>query len=137
MTGEYAAANTVFLPLFWLFVKHFICDFPLQAYPWMYRNKGTYGHLGGVAHASIHAAGTAMVLAPFIGLAALKFALIDAIVHYHIDWAKMNVSLEIHVGAEPPFNGHAFRFSTSTRSSEPAASTAFTSSYLNPRISRK
>ena len=92
MTGEYAAANTAFLPLFWLFVKHFICDFPLQAYPWMYRNKGTYGHLGGVAHASIHAAGTAMVLAPFIGLAALKFALIDAIAHYHIDWAKMNVS---------------------------------------------
>lgn len=92
MAGEYAAANTAFLPLFWLFVKHFICDFPLQAYPWMYRNKGTYGHLGGVAHASIHALGTAMVLVPFIGLAALKFALIDAIVHYHIDWAKMNVS---------------------------------------------
>jgi hypothetical protein len=82
----------MFEALFLLFVKHFICDFPLQANPWMYRNKGTYMHPGGIVHAGIHAIGTLLVLAPFIGSASLMYALIDMVVHYHIDWAKMNVS---------------------------------------------
>lgn len=92
MTGEYALANTAFMPLFWLFIKHFICDFPLQANPWMYRNKGTYGHFGGITHSALHGAGTLLVLVAFIGSAAIHLALIDAVVHYHIDWAKMNFS---------------------------------------------
>lgn len=92
MTGEYTAANSAFVPLFCLFIKHFICDFPLQANPWMYRNKGTYLHLGGIAHAGIHAMGTLLVLAPFIGSVSLMYAVIDMIMHYHIDWAKMNIS---------------------------------------------
>jgi Protein of unknown function (DUF3307) len=82
----------MFEALFLLFIKHFICDFPLQATPWMYRNKGVYMHLGGIAHASIHALGTLIVLAPFIGSLAVMYAAIDMLVHYHIDWAKMNVS---------------------------------------------
>ena len=82
----------MFEALFLLFIKHFICDFPLQANPWMYRNKGTYMHPGGIAHASIHALGTLLVLAPFIGSASVLYAGIDLLVHYHIDWAKMNVS---------------------------------------------
>ena len=82
----------MFTALFLLFVKHFICDFPLQAYPWMYRNKGTYMHMGGITHALIHGIGTVIVLAPFIGLAALIYGAIDLIVHYHIDWGKMSIS---------------------------------------------
>ena len=82
----------MFTALFLLFVKHFICDFPLQAYPWMYRNKGTYLHPGGIAHAGIHGLGTLLVLAPFIGSLALTLAAFDMLVHYHIDWAKMNIS---------------------------------------------
>ncbi|HSI25004.1 MAG TPA: DUF3307 domain-containing protein [Methylotenera sp.] len=82
----------MFEALFLLFIKHFICDFPLQANPWMYRNKGTYMHPGGIAHASIHGLGTLLVLAPFIGSASVLYAGIDLLVHYHIDWAKMNVS---------------------------------------------
>ncbi len=35
-------------------IKHFIADFPLQAFPFMCANKGTYGHAGGVIHALIH-----------------------------------------------------------------------------------
>lgn len=81
----------MFSALFLLFVKHFICDFPLQAYPWMYRNKGTYCHPGGIAHAAIHGFGSLIVLFPFIGIPALFYAAIDFIVHYHIDWAKMNI----------------------------------------------
>ena len=82
----------MFEALFLLFVKHFICDFPLQANPWMYRNKGTYMHPGGIAHAGIHGLGTLLVLAPFIGSLSMLFAAIDMLVHYHIDWAKMNIS---------------------------------------------
>jgi hypothetical protein len=83
---------TMLTVLFLLFIKHFICDFPLQAYAWMYRNKGTYLHPGGIAHAATHAIGTLIILAPFIGGAAVLYALIDMLVHYHIDWAKMNVN---------------------------------------------
>lgn len=82
----------MFEALFLLFIKHFICDFPLQANPWLYRNKGTYMHPGGIAHAGIHALGTLLVLAPFIGSLSMLYAAIDMLVHYHIDWAKMNIS---------------------------------------------
>lgn len=77
--------------LLWLFIKHFICDFPLQAFPWIYRNKGTYLHLGGIAHAGLHGIGTWLVLFLFIGQAAWVYALMDMVLHYHIDWAKMNL----------------------------------------------
>lgn len=88
--------------LLWLFVKHFICDFPLQSTLWMYKNKGRYGHPGGVTHALIHAAGTALVFTVVIIMShkspeyakdvAAQAALIDYILHYHIDWAKVNIT---------------------------------------------
>lgn len=86
--------------LFCLFIKHFVCDFPLQANPWMYRNKGTYGHLGGITHALIHGIGTFIVLFFWIGSGAWIFALADAIAHYHIDWAKMNISKKLNLRAD-------------------------------------
>ncbi len=82
----------MFTALFLLFIKHFICDFPLQAYPWMYRNKGCYLHPGGIVHALIHGIGTIIVLLPFIGSVAVIYGLVDWFVHYHIDWAKMSIS---------------------------------------------
>lgn len=64
--------------LVWLLVKHFICDFPLQATPWMYRNKGTYLHPGGLVHAGIHWIGTSIVLSFFISpLAAIAGGFLD------------------------------------------------------------
>lgn len=92
MIGEYAAGNTAFLPLLGLFIKHFICDFPLQMFPWMYRNKGTYLHIGGIVHAATHGIGTVIVLWLFGVKALLSLALLDFVVHYHIDWAKMNLN---------------------------------------------
>lgn len=75
-----------------LAVKHFIIDFPLQReYQW--RNKGTYGHPGGIEHSGLHALGTAIVFALFIPvLPAVVLGLIDGVIHYHIDWAKMNIN---------------------------------------------
>ncbi len=98
-----------------LFIKHFICDFPLQATPWMYKNKGTilwckgsfiswipYPHPGGLAHAFLHAAGTGIVVVmtlifydyPPISAQALAMsaAMFDYAAHYIIDFSKVNTT---------------------------------------------
>lgn len=90
----------MFEALLWLFIKHFICDFPLQACPWMYRNKGTYGHPGGLTHSALHGIGTFTVLAFWLGMGAWIYALIDFITHYHIDWVKMNTSKKFNLKAD-------------------------------------
>lgn len=81
-----------------LFTKHFIIDFPLQ-WEYQWRNKGTYGHPGGLIHAGLHGIGTYLC---FIWLSfdlAIIFAVADAIIHYHIDWAKMRIN--DHYGWQP------------------------------------
>lgn len=58
----------------------------------MYRNKGIYLHAGGITHAAVHGVGTLLVLTPFVSVtAALQFALLDMLIHYHVDWAKMSI----------------------------------------------
>lgn len=66
----------------------------------MYRNKGTYAHRGGLTHSAIHGIGTFTVLAFWLGAEAWIFALIDFIIHYHIDWAKMNISKKFDFKAD-------------------------------------
>lgn len=88
------------LLFFLFFIKHFVCDFPLQAFPYMYRNKGTYGHTGGLLHAWVHGLGTILVLNLYLSLSwnyILLIATIDGIAHYHIDWAKMNVGKKFNL----------------------------------------
>ena len=75
-----------------LIIKHFIIDFPLQT-PFQWQNKGTYGHPGGLLHAGLHGIGTFLcfvwaIVTPF----ALFLAVLDMIIHYHVDWAKMNIN---------------------------------------------
>ena len=83
----------MFEALLGLFIKHFICDFPLQMFPWMYLNKGRCLHPGGIVHAGVHGIGTLIVLSFFFEIKlSIFYALIDMLVHYHIDWAKMNLS---------------------------------------------
>ena len=46
-----------------LIFKHFIFDFPISMQtPWMFLNKGKYGHPGGLAHAGLHIVGTFLVI---------------------------------------------------------------------------
>ena len=84
----------IFLFFFLFALKHFMADFALQT-PFQYRNKGTYGHLGGILHAYIHTVGTFLVLAlcqlPLpLGWLTI-FSLLDGVVHYHIDYAVVNI----------------------------------------------
>ncbi len=64
-------------------VKHLLCDYFFQ-FPRHFMVKGTYGKWGGIEHAIIHAVPTALLLTPLAGL-------IDFVIHYHVDWAKMKL----------------------------------------------
>lgn len=92
-----AQAIVLLLALFG--IKHFLVDFPFQK-PYQYLNKGTYGHPGGILHAGLHGIGTFLALWMFAPLDWLVLMMLfDATVHYHIDWAKMN--LNKHFGWSP------------------------------------
>ena len=75
-----------------LFIKHWFADFVVQ-YPYMVEQKGTYGAEGGIHHSLIHCVLTWLVMyALFQNTAIAIFtALFDGVVHYHIDWLKMNI----------------------------------------------
>lgn len=83
----------VFLLLSLFGIKHFIADFPLQ-YQYMVQQKGTYGAVGGLHHAGVHASLTFLVLVPFVDSAVglILLPLFDFIVHYHVDWAKQQLN---------------------------------------------
>jgi Protein of unknown function (DUF3307) len=74
----------------YLLVKHAIADFFLQtAFQW--RNKGEYGHPGGLVHVAIHAVLTLPVFLILPARSAVVATLVllgEALVHYHIDWLK-------------------------------------------------
>jgi hypothetical protein len=81
----------------WLLIKHFVGDFMLQR-KYQYLNKGIYGHPGGLLHGGIHAVGTFIVLVCFVApLLAVKLALIDMVIHYHIDFFKSNVNRKMEL----------------------------------------
>ena len=89
--------NDTLLLILALFTKHFIIDFPMQVrYQWS--NKGTYGHFGGILHAGLHGLGTALCFYWFAPVACVSLGVIDAFIHYHIDWAKMNLNARMGWG---------------------------------------
>ncbi len=61
-------------------------------------NKGTYGHPGGLLHSGLHGLGTWLSLVWFTPYA-IALALFDFVVHYHVDWAKMNLNAKMGWGA--------------------------------------
>lgn len=85
--------STVFGLLALFGIKHFIADFLMQ-YPYMLRDKGTYGAEGGLHHAGTHACWTFLILIPFITSAdqLLLLPLFDFVAHYHIDYFKQQLN---------------------------------------------
>jgi len=76
-----------------LMIKHTIADYFTQ-YNWMIKDKATYGAFGGLAHAGWHGILTFCVLLLITPLAFWVMALLgllDAVLHYHIDYVKSNV----------------------------------------------
>lgn len=83
--------------IFALFTKHLIVDFPLQT-RLQWSNKGTYGHPGGILHSFLHGLGTYLCFVWYAPVIAIYFFLVDMFVHYHIDWAKMNLNKKLGWG---------------------------------------
>ena len=79
-----------------LFFKHFLVDFVFQTNSHV-QGKGIYGNLKGIEHSLQHAVGTGLMLLPFVGFEVAAFmAVLDGVIHYHIDWAKMNINKRWH-----------------------------------------
>jgi hypothetical protein len=92
-----------------LMLKHMVGDFFLQT-PFQYLNKGTYGHPGGLLHAGIHVALTPsvyLVIAPASLLLAGAIALGEFVIHYHVDWAKEQITRRYGLGPQTPGFWHA------------------------------
>lgn len=87
--GPIMFEHVILLGLAAFAVKHFFCDFSFQTVR-MIQEKGYYGRAGGLQHAGIHTAGTLTVLSALAvdPVIATCLALLDGVVHYHIDWAK-------------------------------------------------
>ncbi len=86
--AEPSTLSILFLLLV-LQVKHAVFDGPLQR-QWMLREKGYYGKRGGIVHACLHGLGSAaaLFLADISFGLLLGLAVLDAVVHYHVDFAK-------------------------------------------------
>lgn len=79
-------------------VKHVIADFALQG-PYILENRYKWGHPGGLLHVAIHAAGSLIALL-IVGTSAATLAILlvaEAAVHYHIDWAKDQITRRMGV----------------------------------------
>lgn len=75
-----------------LFIKHWFADFVVQ-FDYMVQEKGMYGANGGVHHMLIHMILTYIIVwSLFNPTLAILVATVDGLVHYHIDWLKMNIS---------------------------------------------
>lgn len=74
-----------------LFFKHYLIDFVFQTEEQV-KGKGIYGNLHGVRHSLEHAILTLWItLMITINLPlSLMIGTVDFVIHYHIDWAKMN-----------------------------------------------
>ena len=96
-------SNAVLL-LSLLLVKHFLFDFIFQT-SYQLKNKGTYGHPGGILHSGLHVVGTALILLVVMPAAAMWAAILvgEFLVHYHIDWCKEQINRRWGKGNGPFF----------------------------------
>lgn len=83
-------ANEGLVLILGLFVfKHFIADFVLQTDRHI-AGKYVYGRWAGIEHSLYHAILTIGVVIPFVSVSvAALIALIDLVVHYHLDYIKV------------------------------------------------
>lgn len=82
--------GSVLLALTYLVLKHFMADYVLQT-PYQFKNKGRYGHPGGIIHASVHGLLTLpvfLILPPMDAGELGQIIAAEILVHYHTDYLK-------------------------------------------------
>ena len=93
------------------FAKHFVIDFPLQKWKWIWGNKHDITHPGGYVHAGLHFFGTLLILWLWLPILVVPVEMIllaslaDFVLHYWIDNAKMNIGRKMNW---QPDNSNAF-----------------------------
>jgi len=84
--------NEAVLILFWLAIKHGVCDLALQAMYCRPANKHIYTSSNAVLHSIHHGVGTWLVLYFFTNhLTALVLAILDWFLHHNIDFIKSSL----------------------------------------------
>jgi hypothetical protein len=85
--------DSIFILLALLFIKHWYIDFVNQTNEEV-AGKGTYGNAHGLMHSIKHGVATFIIFFLFtndFGFSVI-FGILDFVLHYHIDWAKMNIN---------------------------------------------
>ena len=91
LTGLHLSETGIaLLAITYLVLKHFFADYVLQT-PYQFRNKGRYGHVGGLIHAGLHGLLTIPVFMILPAQSTEEAAIIigaEIFVHYHTDYSK-------------------------------------------------
>ena len=95
--------DSLFVLLALLFVKHWYIDFVNQSMEEV-NGKGIYGNAYGIMHSLKHGLATLAIFWGFTGVFeySLIVAVIDFVLHYHIDWAKININKRWNYTPENP-----------------------------------
>ena len=95
--------NSIYVLLALLFTKHWYIDFVNQSQKEV-DGKGIYGNADGLMHSIKHGVATMLIMYAFVyePLVAIVVGFIDFVLHYHIDWAKMNINKKYNYTIEMP-----------------------------------
>jgi len=95
--------DSIFILLALLFIKHWYIDFVNQSMEEV-NGKGTYGNAHGIMHSIKHGLGTWFVFWVFTREIeySLILGFIDFVLHYHIDWTKININKKYNYTTENP-----------------------------------
>lgn len=93
--------DSILVLLALLFVKHWYIDFVNQSQEEV-DGKGIYGNPAGLMHSIKHGVATGLIMMLFVFNfeVAVILGFVDFVLHYHIDWAKMNINKRWHYTIE-------------------------------------
>ena len=84
--------NSIYMVLALLYIKHWLIDFVNQNAEEL-ANKGRYGNAHGLMHSIKHGVATFLVFWYMLNWqGAVILGFIDFVIHYHVDWAKININ---------------------------------------------
>jgi hypothetical protein len=95
--------DSIFVLLGLLFIKHWYIDFVNQSMEEV-TGKGIYGNAHGIMHSLKHGVATFIIMCFFLNdfPFSVIIGFIDFAIHYHIDWAKININKKYNYTAENP-----------------------------------
>jgi hypothetical protein len=95
--------DSIFILLALLFVKHWYIDFVNQSMEEV-NGKGIYGNAYGLMHSIKHGVATFVIFWLFLTNwpLAVIIGFVDFALHYHIDWAKININKRWNYTVENP-----------------------------------